>query len=497
MLRPCALFSDGAVLCRGKDLPVFGEATDGQRVTVLLTGASGATLAQARGKARDGRFLVFLPAQQAQTGCELRISTETEETVIRDVAVGEVWLAGGQSNMELALMNSADGPEETAQHDDPLLRFFEVPKYARACPEAEEAFAASRWQPVRPGEAGWVSAVAYWFAKKRRADTGVPVGVIDCWWGGTSITCWMSRESLLETAAGQRYIEEDQRRSAGITMEDYLRAEQGFLSGMSAWNDRVAEARRQLPPDTPWREIEEIAGPCPWNPPAGPGSPYRPAGLYDAMLRRVTPMRLSGVIYYQGEEDAERTDRYELLMARLISLWRSDFRDDALPFLFVQLPGWGGCGDHDAWPRLRWAQEQVFRSVRHTGMAVTIDLGEQENIHPTEKKPVGLRLAEQAGIVADGLPGEESSRIVSAFWQEDSVLLRLSQPVAGALTGFQLRDGHRCWHPAAAAREEDGIRLTLPEAEGITGARYAWLDWPEVTLFGGNGLPLAPWKEEI
>ena len=497
MLKPCALFTDGAVLARNREIAVFGQADGDRLIRAELRNAGGDVLACGAGCVEGGRFLLHLAPQREQTGCTLTLFAGEDRKEYHDMAIGEVWLAGGQSNMELALMNADGGPEEIAAHDDPMLRFFEVPKWARQCPDADAAFDAARWQPVKPGEAGWVSAVAYWFAKKRRADTGAPVGIIDCWWGGTSITCWMSRETLTETAAGQAYLQADAKKSEGVSMEDYLRKEEIFFNRMAQWNESVAAARKQLPADAPWREVEALAGPCPWDPPAGPGSPYRPAGLYECMLRRVTPVCLTGALYYQGEEDAERTDRYDLLMAQLIALWRHDFRNPELPFLFVQLPGWGGSGNHEAWPRLRLQQDLVYRTVRNTGMAVTIDLGDRENIHPTDKRPVGERLAEQARIVADGLPGEESPRILRAAWRCDHVELSPSAPLDGELTGFEMKDLKGRWHPCETVWDNGNIVLRLPDGGCPRGARYAYLDWPETALSGENSLPLAPWMEEI
>ncbi len=495
MLRLNPLFSDGAVLCRGKEIPVFGEAADGVRVTAALRDARGALLGEGAATAAEGRFLLWLPPQAAQTGCELTASAGGETVRCRDVAVGEVWLAGGQSNMEMALVNADGGPAEIEAHDDGLLRFFEVPKWARACPEAEAAFRGTAWQKMTPGNAGWVSAVAYWFGKRRRADLGVPVGIIDCWWGGTSVTCWLDEETLAATAAGQAYLDEWAEKSAGVTMEAYLEAEKAFMDGMDVWNRRVAEVKAKLAPDAPWAAIEAEAGPCPWYPPYGPGSQYRPAGLYHTMLEKIMPVGLTGGLYYQGEEDACRTDRYDLLMGQLIGLWRRDFRDDALPFLYVQLPGWGGAGDHEAWPRLRWQQEQVCRALRRTALAVTIDLGDRENIHPTDKRPVGERLAALARRVVDGAQAPESPRVTGIALRGREAVLTLSAPVAGKPDGFETLAPDGVWLPARA--EVAGDRITLRAENEIRAARYAWLDWPEVSLAGADGLPLAPWRSMI
>ena len=494
MFRPNSLFTDSCVLRHSREIALFGEADDGMRITAELTDANGSILGKVACTANAERFLMYLPAQKAQTGCTLKMTCGNETFLATDVAIGELWLAGGQSNMELPLMNADGGKEEIAVHNDPLLRFFDVPKWARSCDESNNTFANTHWQKALPGEAAWVSAVAYWFAKKTRAHRDMPVGIIDCWWGGTSVTCWLPEEVLRATAAGQRYLDEYAEKSAGITMEDYLKAEDDFYRELNAWNDRVARVREIRGQDTPWAEIEAQAGACPWNPPVGPGSPYRPCGLYEHMLRRVMPASLNGFLYYQGEEDATRTDRYDLLMAQLITQWRQDFGGENLPFLFVQLPGWNNEGDHYAWPRLRLQQAAVRDAIRNTGLVITIDLGEKENIHPTDKKPVGERLFEVARSVAWGETGEGSPEAIGIQHVPGALRVQLNRPVvsSGVPRGYEICGADEVWYPAEAEIDGFEITLTAKEVSEPLHTRYAFLDWPEVNVFGKNGLPLAP-----
>ena len=495
MFRPNPLFTDGAVLCRGKEIAVFGDAPAGAAVSARLTGIDGTPLGEASGKAFGGRFLLYLPPQEARMGCTLTLRCGEETFTALDVSVGEVFLAGGQSNMELALMNADGGPEEVAVHDDPQLRFFDVPKWARECPEAEAAFDGTRWQRAVPNASAWVSAVAYWFGKRLRETLKVPVGIIDCWWGGTSVTCWMDEETLASTEAGRRYLDEYAQKSAGVTMEAYLKAEDQFMRALNAWNDKVAEVKKRIPAGAAWSEIEAEAGPCPWFPPVGPGSQYRPCGLYRTMLTRVMPATLTGMLYYQGEEDSGRTDRYDLLMGQLIGLWRRSFGDDALPFLFVQLPGWGGMEDHEAWPRLRLQQAAVCKALRNTGLAITIDLGDRENIHPTDKKPVGERLCAQALRVIYGMEADVSPEAVGVRHLPGRLEITLSAPAecrSAEATGFEVQDAAGVWHEARAVLQGDRILLSSPEVPQPLRARYAYLDWPEPVVFGTGGLPLAP-----
>ena len=201
MLKPASLFTDGAVLCRRKEIRIFGEVSEGQTVTVRLLSRDGVLLDESSAQAEGTRFLVTLPPQEAQTGCRLVILSGEEQSEADDVAIGEVFLAGGQSNMELELRNADEGPEIIRQYDDPLLRFFNVPKIAVTGLEHRKANDAVRWQAIAPGNGGTNSAVAYFFAAKLRLRLpGIPIGIIGCYWGGTSITCWMDEETLLLTA---------------------------------------------------------------------------------------------------------------------------------------------------------------------------------------------------------------------------------------------------------------------------------------------------------
>ena len=192
MLRTSSLFSDDAVLCRNKEIRIFGEADSQAEVTVRLYDRNNALLAEGRSRADDGRFLVFLKPQVAQTGCRLVTKAGKEETEAKNIAIGEVFLAGGQSNMEMELRNADEGPKTIRTHEDPLLRFFNVPRMAVKGPEQRKAVDEACWHTTVPGQGGEDSAVGYFFAAAlRKRLPGVPIGIIGCNWGGTSVTCWI------------------------------------------------------------------------------------------------------------------------------------------------------------------------------------------------------------------------------------------------------------------------------------------------------------------
>ena len=497
MFKLAPLFGNGCVLVRNKEIRIFGGATEGTRVTAELRAADGSLLAKGSAMSQDGSFLLRLPPQKAAVGCTLHVTDGEMLIVSENVAIGEVYFAAGQSNMELELQNADEGKGRIEVHNDPDLRYFNVPKKALWNDDAIQAEGWSHWEAIRPGMGRDMSAVAYFFAVKLREKLGVPVGVIDCYWGGTSITCWMDEEALSRTAEGQRYLREYAEKVGDKTVAQWQAEEDKFQADMNEWNGKVARLKEERP-DVTWPEINEICGACPWNPPVGAGSPYRPAGLVETMTKRVAPVAVTGIIYYQGEEDAWRTEHYEVLLAGYVKRMRELLGDDELPFLNVQLPVFINATDTEdnhQWGVLRHAQELVYKQVAHTGLACIIDCGEWDNIHPTDKRTPGERLYEQALAVVYGEKGEKSPAAVGKYTEGNVLTVVLDAPVAITREGDECaeiagQDG--VWHKAAIEVCGDQLRLTAPEVAEPVAARYAHYNWCKVRLFGENGLPLAP-----
>ena len=340
--------------------------------------------------------------------------------------------------------------------------------------------------------------MAYFFAAKLREKMpDIPVGIIGCYWGGTSVTCWMEEETLRTTGEGARYLDEYAARCAGKSMETFLKEDKVFWDTLDSWNRAVAEYQ-QAHPGAEWKEVEAACGPAPWNPPAGPGSPFRPAGLAVTMVREVVPAALTGILYYQGEQDADATDQYDVLMKLLIGAWRKLFRAEDLPFLFVQLPMWLDwyAEDRRSWAKIRLAQAKARDEMANTGMICLLDQGEYGNIHPTAKRPVGERLAELAGAMLYG-GGKDSPRAIGIRTEGNELVVRLSARVCvrdgrePALLEIAGTDG--AFVSAKAEIRGDTLRLSAEGVSRPVRARYAWTDYSDqVNLFGENGLPLEP-----
>ncbi|HNX63012.1 MAG TPA: sialate O-acetylesterase [Candidatus Limiplasma sp.] len=489
---PAAVFGDRMVLCRNRPITIFGTARNGVEISVRINGQSACEIA------RNGRFEVTLAPMPAGGPYTLSLTDGQTERRFTDVLIGDVYFAGGQSNMEMELKDSDDGARLTATSDDPLIRYYNVPKLAVADVALLAAEQASGWKTVRPGDCGDISAVAYHFAARLRAELDVPVGIIDCYWGGTSVACWLDEAALRATDAGEALWTEFTASIAAKSDAECDAEVRAHDEKLEDWNRSVEKVRAEHP-GIPWPEVAALVAPCPWNPPASRKSGFRPAGLAETMVKRVAPCTLTGILYYQGEEDTKHPGLYRELMGSLITFWRGLFRDPELPFLYAQLPMFRNSyeADDHRWAELRQAQEQVWLAARNVGLAVLIDAGELDNIHPTDKKTVGDRLFQQALRVVYGRADAPESPRARYVWREGTELvveLTAAVTARGEPALFELADEKGVFVPADATLEGRRIRLSAEGMARPLAARYAWVNYGCVNVFGTNGLPLAPFK---
>lgn len=399
MLKLPAIFSDNMVLQRRAHVCIWGEAQGAEYVEVSINGQS------MRTSTRCGHFEVRLNPMEAggpyeltvkACGAEMDKSGSREEIIIyNNVLIGEVWLAGGQSNMELELQNSDNGKEVVKHTQDELLRFYYTPKISYICDELYEAEKKNCWMKCEPGTTAAWSAVAYYWAVRMRKELDVPVGIVGCNWGGTYAHNWVSRESLLAHDKTKHFVEEYEDMVAHQDFDEYLKELEDYREYYKEWVKRV-DACYAADPDIEWSKVLEICGENRWPGPSGPRFEYRPCGLYESMLMRIAPYTIKGVLYYQGENDENNNEIYDILLDNLIKEWRRVWHNEELAFSIVQLPvhapdtertghGWGG---------IRRAQDKICRTIKNTSLTVITDCGNKKNIHPTDKKTVGERLAD-------------------------------------------------------------------------------------------------------
>ena len=503
VLQTPPVFSDNMVLQCGKPVPVWGSGPEGETVRVRFE--CGTHNAEAVTEVYRCEWSLVLPPLAAGLSGELVISDRKTEIRFRDVVTGDVWFAGGQSNMEMELINCRNGDAELAACANPDIRFYQVVKRAVVDEDYLREEAHSAWQLCAPQTAAMLSAAAYFFARKINADMGIPVGIINCSWGGTSISAWMSREQLERSCAGRRCINDYAVKIGDKTDAQYQAEMEAYDAQWRAWDDRV-RVRREKEPDVSWETLNRECGLCPWPQPAGNPSPYCPSNLYNARIRRVIPFALKGFLYYQGEEDQDRAADYDELMYYLIDQWRRDWGDNGLPFLFVQLPMYASREDVEVglpsknWCVLRESQYHASQKIAHTGMAVIIDCGEYENIHPLDKQTVGFRLALQAlqkvygrDIDADGplfsWAQVEGGSLRLHFNHAESGLEFRGDPL-----GFEIAASSRPYFPAGAVIDGNDVIIRSDKIPQPRRARYAWIQFGPTPLFAKNGLPAMPFR---
>ncbi|WP_435171462.1 family 43 glycosylhydrolase [Paenibacillus glycanilyticus] len=488
------LFADGAVLQRDKPIRIWGSW---QGTDVELHVSLGDYSSSASGS--ETNWEAVLPALEAGGPYELRIEDRGRGDclTISDLLIGDVWLAGGQSNMEWPLEESLGGQKELLRSQDALLRYFHVPRVAHESLYNEEEHGQPRWESSSPVAAGKFSAAAYYFAASLREELDVPIGIIGCNWGDTSVACWIPEETLFADPELAPIVENHRKAMEKFNPAEYERQMNHYLAQVQQHEEGI---RQRLP--------AELLPPYPWPMPLGPHSRQRPSGLYYTMVKRVIPYAIKGFIFYQGENDIALGGRYERLLSALIHKWKEDWDDYLLPFLYVQLPffGKGSAASGEDWPLLREAQQAVARIVPHAHMAVVLDCGEREDIHPKNKKPVGERLALTALNKVYGSPTVCEGPVLEAVWPDNGgACLRFGHCDSGleggeqGVEGFELAGEDGVFHPASALALADGrtIQACSGKVPDPRVVRYGWRNWMNANLKNGTGLPAAPLRAEL
>lgn len=499
ILKVASIFSNNMVLQREKNITIWGTGAEGQRVAVTLDNITVSAVV------KDSKWKAILPSMSAGGPYEVKVTNGISSISFGNVMIGEVWLAGGQSNMELELQNSKDGKEVLSNLKDTNVRFYYTEKLSYIDEAFLEKESNTSWQECSPETSATWSAVGYYYAKELSEKLNVTVGVIGCNWGGTSASAWISREVLELDKDTNTYVEEYDKANEGRSFERYLSDLEEYNIWYEAWQERVNKCYAEKP-DMLWSKVLEIAGECRWPEPLGPKSPFRAGGLYETMLQRVMPYTLRGFIYYQGESDNHKPKIYNKLLNKLIEQWRTDWEDDELAFMLVQLPMFIGKEDKDQknWPIIREAQMKVHKTIKNTGIAVILDCGEFDNIHPLDKETVGHRLALQAlchsynmDIKAYGPIYKDlkyiGNKIELAFhYAEDGFIVK-----GDNVSGFEIAGAAKDFVPADIEIGGNKIVVSSDKIEEPKYVRYAWTNYGPVTLFNKAGLPMATFRTSV
>jgi sialate O-acetylesterase len=469
-VRLASLFTDHAVLQRDTPLHVWGEAAPGETVTIAFHAQSVHATANSL-----GLWEGWLAPETA--GGPYTLSVKGSSTVTRtDVLVGDVWFASGQSNMEMPLAgfpptaHVANASQEIAQADLPQVRLLRLDHISSDSPLAQIA---ASWQTCTPATAKDFSAVAYFYARDINRREHVPIGVIDSSWGGTPIDSWISLNAL---AADASLMPAFANRAQFADMQTHL-----ALAEAAEKRADAEAATQHLPrPEHPWHP-----DPVSWI----------PAGLYNGMVAPFTPYSIKGFLWYQGETDSapERAGLYARMLPTLIADWRAQWHQGNLPFLFVQISSFES--PHENWGLIRDSQRRAL-DVVDTAMAVTLDIGQRDNVHPPDKQTVGARLALAGRALAYGEPGlayrgplyRQTTREGSALrvWFDDAAGLHGK---GGAIQGFEIAGADGRFVPATATIEGETVLVTSPEAAAPTQVRYGWASYTDANLYNAVWLP--------
>jgi sialate O-acetylesterase len=475
-VRLPSLISDHMVLQRGVPVRIWGAADPGEAVRVEFQGQSIAT------KAREsGKWEAWLRPLSAAGPLEMTIAASNTIT-IHDILVGEVWLGSGQSNMEFVLANANNHDDEIANAAYPLIHLFHV-KRALAETPAEDVTGA--WEVCSPQSVPRFSAVEYFFGRHLHQALHVPMGLIESDWGGTPAEAWTSHPAL-EADPALKFILDNWDR----VLASYPTAKQRYDQQIEQWNQAVAKAKADgtKPPNRP-------------PAPQGPGHQFTPAGLFNGMIAPLTPYAIRGVIWYQGESNASEAHayRYRRLFADMIEDWRNRWGEGDFPFLFVQLANYKS---NQWWPVLRESQTETLR-LASTGMALAIDIGESNDIHPKNKQDVGKRLALAALHVAYGQSGEYSGPMfVEAVPEGGRMRVYFTHAAGmqakggGEVAGFAIAGADGKFVPAEARIDGDTVVASSAQVADPVAVRYGWADDPVCNLVNSAGLPAVPFRSD-
>lgn len=612
------VFSDHMVLQREKPIPVWGWATPGANLTISFAGQKVSTVA-----GEDGKWMVHFTKIYAGGPYEMKVyegENKEESIIFKDVLVGDVWFASGQSNMEWQVQQADGADLEIPNAFNPQIRLFNVPHNISIDPLDNTM--KTEWKVCDSTSVKEASAVAYYFAKKLQHTTNIPIGILQSSWGGTPVEAWTSREMLLtEPLMRNKVLQNDTVTEAhfvkdsldlvkfwdivynpkngldtiipnSVFNDDEWRTvtlpgnvsewEPEFYEGMiwlrktieldvqfvgkeltlnlghpemnyslyfngaeickTQWNAnlthdyKIPAALVQKGKNTIALRMAALWGGGGINPPAEeiyltngadkinlkgewkykkdlePAIPlihnfhYYPSYLYNAMINPVVPYGLAGFIWYQGEANENMAYDYRKLLPLMINDWRIRWQQGFLPFLWVQLPNYMEKDSEPAdgkWAVMRESQTKTLQ-LPNTGMACIIELGETNNIHPTNKTDVGNRLAAVAQKLVYNMDVQASGPVMKDYTVEgNEIRIQFTEIAKGlttsdgeAVTGFAVagEDQKFYWADAKIVGEE--IVVSAKEVENPVAVRYAWANNPDCNLVNSAGLPALPFRTD-
>ncbi|MGJ8726186.1 MAG: sialate O-acetylesterase [Roseibacillus sp.] len=475
-------FSDGMVLQQQGQAKVWGWLEGKGEVKVSFGGKDLSSKTN-----EEGRWEVNFEGLEASSeGREMTITDGQESKVIKDVLVGEVWIASGQSNMEWTVDRSLNPAEEKAASEDPLLRVYLAPNVAQVEPQIDFS---GKWTAASPATTGKMTAVGYFFARDLRKELGVPVGVIECSWGGKPVESFVSEEALQKLPEAKVVIDKKAQAVANWNEEESKAA---FETQLAKWEENGKKGRK------PQMRVEPLL------------NSSMHSTIFNGMIAPIAGYGARGAIWYQGESNANggTAKIYEELLGCLVGDWRKRWGTE-LSFYYVQLANYRKVttepGVESDWVVVQDEMRRALDSIKRSGMAVANDIGAANDIHPKNKQDVGSRLARWAlgqdygreDVVMSGplfqKATEKDGRMILSFEHNAGMKSR----DGGPLKRFEIKAEDGAWIWAEAQIEEGKVIVWSDKVEDPEAVRYAWAENPEgANLVNGDNLPASCFTTE-
>jgi sialate O-acetylesterase len=481
------VIGSGMVLQQGSRVPIWGKADPGETVTVTFSGQKKSATAD-----NDGKWLVRLSSLRASATPATMTIQGKNKLELNDILVGEVWLVAGQSNMQRLLSETANGAEAIAAAKHPTMRLFNV---SRSVAFKHSPSPLGQWQPCSPDTVQQFSAAGYYFGVELQKELQVPIGLINSSYGGSQAEAWTPVEYLLTWPDLKATVERTR-----VWDEERPRVKVEYDEAIKKWREESDKAKAD--------------GATPKPSPAVPDAlrEYRiAASIYNGMIEPLIPFYIRGAFWYQGESNEARAQQYEHLLEVMIQAWRERWGEGDFPFGIVQLPNYREQKAEpadEAWSHLREAQRRAGQKTSHTGLIVTIDLGEARDIHPKNKLDVGKRMAHWA--LAD-VYSRRSVKSGPVFLKAQPTGTGAEMLVffAAAGQGLKTRDGGKVGEFAIAGEDQkwywavativgrDRVKVWSPSVPRPVAVRYAFNNNPKnPNLTNDSGLPASPFRSD-
>jgi len=487
-LKTPAIFGDGMVLQRGMEIPVWGWAEPGTKVSVhFREQASEATTDE------NGKWKAVLKSEQVGEPGTLSVKAADEVLTFKDVLVGEVWVCSGQSNMAMTVNRSIDGDLEALSADYPEIRLFKVPLKVATSPQSDVA---AQWVPCTPETAPTTTAVGFYFCRQLHHALGVPVGLVQTAWGGTRAEAWTSPDAMAKTEELKPILDTWDGQVKAYDAEKDEAKYQAALKRWDAARIKAKEQGRNAP-----RKPQKLGPPD--------ASRHYPSNLYNAMIAPLTPYAIRGAIWYQGEGNANRAYQYRTLMPTMIQSWRDAWGQGDFPFYQVQLANFRPVVNEPApssWAELREAQIMATQTLPNVGAVCITDIGAALDIHPKDKQNVGKRLARYALHHDYGMKNLVPSGPTYESWEvkDGKTLVHFHNHGAPLMawyrkpvTGFQVAGEDKKWVWAnAKIVNPTTVLLSHESVSKPVAIRYNWADNPQGTLYNNANLPASPFRTD-